>query len=309
MNDQAIDVSILIVSYNTRDMTVECIESIFDQTTEHTFEVIVIDNDSSDGSAEAIRKQCPQVTVIESGENLGFARANNEASKVACGSRILLLNPDTVILDKAIDKLLDFAGENPDNRMWGGRHVFRDGSKNTYNCWSDYTLWSVFCSCTALSKFFSHSNLFNPRPYPKYDRMSVKEVDIITGCYLLIDADLWIELEGFDPDYFLFAEEADLCVRARMKGARPLLTPDSRIIHDGGGSAPIKSEDRRIQLLKAERQYHRKHFGPMGARAACLLIDMRVTLLALVGTLQYLLTGRRNPRASMALLRRRREWA
>ena len=139
--------------------------------------------------------------------------------------------------------------------------------------------------------------------------MSVREVDIITGCYLLIDAGLWFDLDGFDPDYFLFAEEADLCVRARRAGARPILTPESKIVHDGGGSSPIRSEDRTVQLLKAERQYHRKHFGPVGSRIACLLIDLRVTLLAIAGTLQQALTGRRNPSTSLSLLRRRKEWA
>jgi N-acetylglucosaminyl-diphospho-decaprenol L-rhamnosyltransferase len=309
VTDKTVDVSILIVSYNTRDLIVECIESIHAQTSRHSYEIIVIDNDSDDDSVEVIRERFPDVKLIASGENVGFACANNVASEHASGRRLLLLNPDTLILENAIDTLLDFAGQNPGNRMWGGRHVFRDGSMNTYNCWTDYTFWTVFCSCTGLARFFPNSALLNPRPYPKYDRMSVKEVDVITGCYLLIDTDLWNDLGGFDRDFFLFAEEVDLCVRARRVGARPLITPDSKIVHDGGGSAPIRSEDRRIQLLKAERQFHRKHFGPVSARAACLLIDFRVTLLALMGTAQHLLTGKRNPRASMALLRRRKEWA
>lgn len=309
MEHKQVDVSILIVSYNTREMTVECIESIFDQTTSHTFEVIVIDNDSQDGSADAIEERCPRARLVRSNENLGFARANNVAAEHASGRRILLLNPDTLIIDGSIDRLVDFADKNPDRLMWGGRHVFRDGSKNPYNCWADYSVWTVFCACTGLSRIFSGSSLFNPRPYPGYDRMSVKEVDIITGCFLLMDTTLWNELEGFDDSFFLFAEEADLCVRAREAGARPLLTPDAVLIHDGGGSSPIKSEDRRILLLKAERQYHRKHLGRVGAPVACLLIELRVILLALTGELQRVFTGKRNPRASFNLLRRRREWA
>ena len=309
MTHNQVDVSILIVSYNTRDMTIECIESIFEETRKHTFEVIVIDNDSKDGSADAIEERFPQIRLIRSKENLGFATANNVASEHSTGRRTLLLNPDTVIVEGAIDKLVDFADANPDCRMWGGRHMFRDGSKNTYNCWADYTVWTVFCGTMGLCKFFSSSAIFNPRPYPKYDRMSIKEVDIITGCFLLIDTDLWEELGGFDSDFFLFAEEADLCVRARKAGARPLLNPDSLIVHDGGGSSPIQSEDRRILLIKAERQYHRKHLGAIGSRVACLLIDFRVTRLAVAGWLQHLVTGKRNPKASMNLLRRRKEWA
>ena len=309
MSNNQVDVSVLIVSYNTRDMTIECIESIFEETRSHSFEVILIDNDSKDGSADAIEERFPEVKLIRSEKNLGFAMANNVASEQSSGKRTLLLNPDTVIVERAIDKLMDFADENPDCRMWGGRHMFRDGSRNTFNCWADYTLWTVFCGCTGLSKFVPGSPLFNPRPYPKYDRMSVKEVDIITGCFLLMDTELWDQLEGFDSDFFLFAEEADLCVRAREAGARPLMTPDALIIHDGGGSSPIHSEDRRIMLIKAERQYHRKHLGFFGSKLACLLIDMRVTRLALLGALQHLVTGNRNPKASLDLLRRRKEWA
>jgi hypothetical protein len=309
MTHNQVDVSILIVSYNTREMTIECIESIFAETQSHSFEVILIDNDSQDGSADAIAEQCPKVKLIRSKENLGFARANNVASEQSTGKRTLLLNPDTVIVERAIDKLLDFADENPDCLMWGGRHMFRDGSKNKYNCWSDYTVWTVFCSCTGLSKFFPKSSIFNPRPYPAYDRMSIKEVDIITGCFLLLDTNLWDELEGFDSDFFLFAEEADLCVRARKAGARPTLTPDALIMHDGGGSSPIRSEDRRIMLIKAERQYHRKHLGFFGSKLACLMIDFRVMGLALTGSFKHLVTGNPSPQASLNLLKRRKEWA
>ena len=114
MSNNQVDVSILIVSYNTRDMTIECIESIFEETRSHSFEVILIDNDSKDGSADAIEERFPEVKLIRSEKNLGFALANNVASEQSSGRRTLLLNPDTVIVERAIDKLIDFADENPD---------------------------------------------------------------------------------------------------------------------------------------------------------------------------------------------------
>lgn len=308
MTKTNIDVSILIVSFNTRDMTIECIQSIFDQATSHSFEVIVVDNDSHDGSADAIAEHHPDVKLIRSKENLGFARANNIASEQAIGERILLLNPDTVIINNAIDKLLSFANENQECRVWGGRHVFRDGTKNPYNCWADYSVWTVFCAATGLSGMFSQSDIFSHRSYPKYDRMSVKQVDIITGCFLLIDTDLWKELDGFDDDFFLFAEEADLCVRARQLGAKPLLTPDSVIVHDGGGSSPIESEDRRVLLIRAERMYHRKHFGPITSRLTCLFLELRVILLMFAASIR-LIRKPNEPRTSLNVLRRRKEWA
>src|ERR1700682_2854309 len=106
--DQVLDVSIIIVSYNTRDMTVECIRSVIEHTTGVSYELIVLDNASTDGSAEAIRANFPQLDLIASAQNLGFAGGNNIAAKRARGRRLLLLNPDTVVLNHAIDRLYEF---------------------------------------------------------------------------------------------------------------------------------------------------------------------------------------------------------
>ena len=132
---------------------------------------------------------------------------------------------------------------------------------------------------------------------------------MVTGCYLLIDTELWNALEGFDQDFFMFAEEVDLCRRARDAGARPIIYADSLIIHHGGGSAPNRSIDRRIQLFSAERKYYRKHMGGLRSFLACMFSEIRIIRLALLGALVQLVTRRKNPRASLELIRRRREWS
>ena len=142
-----VDVTIIIISYNTREMTVECIQSILKQTSSIRYEVIVVDNASMDGSVEAIRARFSDVKLIPSLENLGFARANNLAAMHARGRRLLLLNPDTIILDHAIDRLHEFALSNPKCRIWGGRTVFADGSLNPASCWRRMTLWSLRLHC------------------------------------------------------------------------------------------------------------------------------------------------------------------
>lgn len=118
-----LDITIIIVSYNTRVMTIECIRSVIEQVSAVRYEVIVLDNGSTDGSVEAIRTNFPDINLIASSENLGFGRANNAVAMKARGHRLLLLNPDTVILDRAIDRLHQFAVANPDCRIWGGRTV------------------------------------------------------------------------------------------------------------------------------------------------------------------------------------------
>jgi GT2 family glycosyltransferase len=239
--------SILIVSYNTRDMTLACIESVRREAIDHSYEIIVVDNNSPDGSAEAIAARFPDVSLIASKENLGFARANNVAAERATGDYILLLNPDTVILDHAVDKLMSFAHEYPQAKIWGGRTIFADGTLNATCCYQYTTPWSLFCRAVGLSALIPNSVFFNPENFGGWKRDTVRRVDIVTGCFLLIEAKLWRALDGFDRKFFMFSEEVDLALRAEKMGAAPMFTPDATIIHHGGGAAPASA--RRVILI------------------------------------------------------------
>ena len=264
-----LEITIIVVSYNTREMTVECIYSVLKQTTAIRYEVIVVDNASTDGSADAIRANFPSIKLIASTENFGFARANNLAAMQARGRRILLLNPDTIVLDHAIDRLHKFADENPECRIWGGRTVFADGSLNPQSCWRRMTLWSLFCNATGLN-LLKGSSLFNSEGYGGWKRDTVRAVDIVVGCLFLIDKDLWEELHGFDPVFFMYGEEADLCQRARRIGARPTITPAATIIHHGGASETDKA-DQRIKVLASKVTLIRRHWSTLFALAGRLL--------------------------------------
>lgn len=250
-----------MISYNTRDMTLACLRSVFDQTTPGTFEVIVVDNASADGSADAIEREFGErVTLIRSTVNLGFAAANNLAARHARGDFLLLLNPDTVVLDRAIDRLVAFAEEHPAAGIWGGRTVFADGSLNPSSCWRRPTLWSLFCQAAGLSSLFRQSGIFNPEAMGGWKRDTVRQVDIVTGCFLLIERSLWERLGGFDPAFFMYGEEADLCLRARAFGARPLVTPEATIVHYGGASETTKA-DKVCRLMAAKMLLVRRHFS------------------------------------------------
>jgi GT2 family glycosyltransferase len=278
------DISIIIVSYNTCAMTLDCIRSIIAQTTKVRYEVIVFDNASEDGSARAVRDFFPRVTVVASLENLGFAQANNVAAMRATGRRLLLLNPDTVILDHAIDHLNDFANANPRCRIWGGRTIFADGSLNPGSCWGDATLWSIFCFATGLTNL-RQSALCNPEGYGGWKRDSTRTVDIVTGCFLLIDRPLWDQLAGFDPKFFMYGEEADLCWRARKLGAQPSISPAATIIHHGRSSEPDDAEQRikvlagRITLL---RRHHSRIVIFVGGALYLMLPPLRLLVYGLL---------------------------
>jgi N-acetylglucosaminyl-diphospho-decaprenol L-rhamnosyltransferase len=262
--------SIIIVSYNTREMTLACLDSI---EASASFETLVVDNASPDGSAEAIADHPLDIRLIASRENLGFAWANNVAAEQAQGEFLLLLNPDTIVKEGAIDRLLAFAQNNPEARLWGGRTVFSDGSLNATSCFARTTLWSLFCRATGLTAIFPASEFFNPETYGRWQRERERNVDIVTGCFMLIRRDFWRQLGGFDPDFFMYGEEVDLCLRAQELGARPRVTPDAEIIHHGGASEAVRS-DRMVKVLKAKVSLIRRHWSPATRRLGIAMLAL-----------------------------------
>ncbi len=252
------DLSIIVISYNTREMTLACLQSVYDQTTV-PFQLIVVDNASDDGSAEAIAAAFPDAVLIAEAENHGFGPAHEIALKHAAAPWLLLLNPDTVVLDGALDNLLAYAKETPEAGIWGGRTLYGDMSLNPTSCFARMTLWSVFCRVAGLNGIFRSSTLFNPEYYGTWDRASEREVDIVTGCLFLIRREMWDDLGGFDEAFTMYGEEVDLCLRARALGARPRVTPTSTIIHYGGASQAVRS-DRSVRLLRAKMELIKRHF-------------------------------------------------
>ncbi len=302
----SVDVSILVVSYNTREMTLACLRSVFDETHEASFELIVLDNASADGSADAIEREFGErVRLIRSAENLGFARANNVAAEGANGEYLLLLNPDTVVLRGAIDKLAAFARERPRAGIWGGRTVFADGRLNPSSCWRRMSVWSLACRATGLSTLLPNSGLFHSEAYGGWTRDSVRAVDIVSGCFFLITTNLWRELKGFDPAFFMYGEEADLCQRARRLGARPHVTPDAEIVHYGGASETVR-EDKVARLLRAKALLIRRHMPRGFVGLSLLLLAMWPLSRSLAGRAR----GGEDARADVwsQVWARRREW-
>jgi hypothetical protein len=271
-----VDVSILIVSYNTREMTRACLESVYREATDCSFEVIVVDNASTDGSAEMIATAFPKATLYALDENLGFGRANNLAAENALGDYYLLLNSDTVVLDHAVDKLVRLARRQPGPGIYGGRSVFADGSLNPQSCWGQPTLWSEFCMGIGLSALFPDTMIFNSRYLGGWLRDTEREVDIIAGSFLLMEAPLWRRLGGFDTRFFMYGEDVDLCMRGRELGRTCLFTPESVIIHHGGGSERVVA-DKMIKLLRAKAQLYRKHWSPPRAWMGRRFLDLWVT--------------------------------
>ncbi len=254
-------VSIMIVNWNTRELTLECLRSVYAETRETEFEVIVVDNASSDGSAQAIAREFPQATLMAEHRNHGFAHATNISVAKARGRYVLLLNSDTVVQNGAIDALVRFAQARPQAKIWGGRTLFADGSLNPTSAWGRITPWSLLCMSSGIAAAFPNSEWLNPECYGGWQRDSEREVDIVQGAFFLIEREFWDELGGFDPAFFMYGEEADLCHRARALGADPAITPTAQIIHYGGQSSTMLSQ-KIIYVLGGRIGLIDRHFSP-----------------------------------------------
>jgi GT2 family glycosyltransferase len=290
--------SILVISYNTREMTLDCLRSIAVET-RIPHEVILLDNVSPDGSAAAVAEAFPQVRLIASEVNHGFAKGNNIAARAARGEYLLLLNPDTLVLDGAIDKLLAFAERAPEAGIWGGRTLTRAGVLDPICAFDDQTLWSIFCRLSGLSVAFAGSTLFNPEYYGGWPRDSEREVGVVMGCFLMIRRETWEKLGGFDLSFVMYGEEADLCRRARGAGlARPRMTPEAEIIHYGAASSPKLSSD--SLKLKARITLARRQLPAWQRPLGVAMLRIWPLTRKLTGGLAARLTGRDRFRAAAA---------
>ena len=269
-----VELSVIVVTYGAREITLQCLESVARESGSFACEVVVVDNGSPHGMAASIASAFPRIRVIAQAANSGFAAAANLASDVARGRYLLFLNPDTIVLGGALDTLLQFAYSRPGAGIWGGRTLFADGAINPTSCRRRPTLWSLFCSAFALDTRYPNSRFFNRFGYGGWPRDDERTVEVICGCFLLIDRRLWDRIAGFSPAFFMYGEDDDLCLRAQRLGFRPVFTAGSTIVHHGSGTET--NQERKIrQILAARALLIRAHFSILTRIPAIALLALR----------------------------------
>jgi GT2 family glycosyltransferase len=268
-----LDVSILIVSWNTRDILLDCLRSVYAQTRNSRFEVIVVDNASSDGSADMVRRDFPQATLIVNPDNKGFAAANNQGIDIAKGRYVLLLNSDTVVLDGAVDRTIIFADAHPEAGVVGCRVLNSDRALQR-SCFMFPSVTNLLIEAAYLDRLFPKSRLFGREYMTWWDAADSRAVESITGCFMLVRREAIDRVGKLDEGYFMYCEEADWCYRFGKTGWKVVYTPEAQIIHLGGGSSSRIRLPMRLQLRSGILLFIRKHRSLLSYVLACAVVSL-----------------------------------
>lgn len=257
-----IDVSVVIVSWNTKDMLRECLESVYAQTKRYTLEVFVVDNDSPDHSADMVAAEFPQVHLIANTDNKGFAPANNQALERATGRYMLLLNPDTVVLEGAIDKMLDYAEAHKDDKigvltckLLNGDGTLQKSVNRFYNFWRSFVENRFF------EGILQKLNVKNGPFLSFWDHNDLREIDWAFGAVMLFSKDLMDEIGMLDDRFYIYAEEMDYFMRAKKAGYSSWFLPEISITHYGKSSSRQRRSAMFIQNYKSFYLFLEKHYS------------------------------------------------
>lgn len=251
--------SVIIVNYQTGELLLNCIKSIYENNTIPTLQIIIVDNNSSDESISLVRKHFNGIKFILNDQNLGFAKANNQGLQVAQGEFILLLNPDTLILPQTLERSVEFLKNTSDAGVVGCKILNPDGSLQP-SCKSFPGLWNHLFESTFLYKLFPKNRLFGKFYMTNFDYAEVKEVDMVIGAFLMTRKKYLEEICGLDERFFIYSEETDLCYRIRKTGRQVYFIPQAQIIHWSGKSTSQDPIEMFQQDHKSRYLFMKKHY-------------------------------------------------
>lgn len=253
-----IDLSIIIVNWNSTAYILKCVESIYANTHEIEFEILVVDNASPDGDVRIVKQRFPEVILIESPANLGFACANNIGCRASRGEFVAFLNPDTVLVNSAFDLMLRQARTLPTVGAVGCKLLNGDRSVQTSAIQTFPTILNQLLDLDVLRSRFPACHLWDIAPLYA-DSIEPRRVEVISGACVMLRREVFVQIGQFSEEYFMYAEDLDLCYKATKKGFVNYFVPEGEIVHYGGTS----SNPRRAVLMKWRSilKYVEKHRG------------------------------------------------
>lgn len=287
---EGVDLSIIILSFNTLELTRQCLETVYaSKLGKYLMEVIVCDNNSKDGSIEMIKKESSKTILIENKKNLGFAAGNNPGIKRARGRYILLLNSDTEVSPSAFGTMIRYMDGNPDVGAATCKLVLTDGRIDPACHRGFPTPWAAFSYFLKLEKLFPKSQLFAKYHLGYLDRITIHEVDVISGAFFMVRREVIKQVGMLDEDYYFYGEDMDWCYRIKEAGWKIMYNPAVTVLHKKKQSGRAHTD--RVRRVKTElffyqynKLFYQKNYDGKYSKLLMLLLyllfDIRIFLLS-----------------------------
>jgi GT2 family glycosyltransferase len=293
------DLSVVIVGWNARHYLELCLESLAAAPLRRSLEILVVDNASTDGSAEMIEARFPYVNLIRSTENLGFAKGNNVAIRQCQGRYIALVNPDVIVFPGCLDALADFLDQNPKVGNVGPR-VFNPDMTMQSTCRRFPTLWNNFCSATALASKFKGSRLFAGEHMFYFPHDRTLAVDVLVGCFSMIRREAFEAVGLLDEDLFMYGDDVDWCRRCWNAGWEVIFYPGAQAIHDRGKITAPYPVRFAVAQQRSVIHYWKKHHSLLGVLGIRGIILFHHLLRYTVASLSILARSRQTAQREVA---------
>lgn len=253
------DVSIVITSYQTRDLLGDCLEALYASTGDVRHEIFVVDNDSSDGSAELVRERFPEVHLLVNDENLGFSRANNRALSETKGRYVLLLNPDTRVRPETLRHVVDIMDEKPDVGLAGVKLVRPDGDMDKACRRGFPTPLNSMTKLLRLDRVFPKSRVLGGYNLTWQDPDGEYEVDAVVGAFMFMRREILEDVGMLDESFFMFGEDLDWCYRIKRRNWKVMYLGGHEVMHVKGASVRQNPREMNAHFHRAMFIFHRKH--------------------------------------------------
>ena len=266
-----IKISYVIVNWNGKSVLKGCLDSLQNESEGINCEIIVVDNNSNDGSQELIKKQYSNIILIENKDNLGFSKANNIGIAKSRGELLFLVNSDIIALENSIKNMLDYMDENLEVGMAGPKVFNHDMTKQT-SCSNYPGLWNELCGAFALNKVFSNASLFSDWRMDYWDHMSERSVSVLSGCFWAIRRTALDDVGLLDERFFIYGEDVDWSRRFNNSKWKVKFNPESRIIHLGGASSSRTPIRFYVEMQIANLKYWNKHHSRVKVIAYKLIL-------------------------------------
>ncbi len=257
-----LDLSVIIVNYNTRDVTSKAVQSVLDHCGGLNLEVIVVDNDSSDDSVTALRTAFPEATILAAGHNGGYAWGNNIGIRQARGRYLLILNPDAQVYDGTLERAVSYLENNPDIGILGG-HVSLENGAQQPTLFRQVSLSSLFWNILVPNRIIRKTRMFGDQRYASRARDTVQDVDVVAGCFMMVPRTVIDAVGVMNDRFFMYSEESEWCWRVRQAGLKVRYNPDIRLLHYGAVSTGQTSPWKSVEIARGHILFLRFSRGPL----------------------------------------------